>query len=303
MGRKGQELATDVKNMITELFQSGYSRRKIGDILKIPKSTVIRKFVVDTGSVQNKPRSGQPLSVKLHDYHKLECIVKTGRRDSLNDITNKFNEENSVPVTKCTIQHHLHKHGYHRRVYKKKVVIREVHRKKRLAWCREKRRWTVNGNWKKDIFSDESKIMIGHDQRLYAWRKPDLVQLQTSQPKYEVMIWGCICWNGAATLVAVVGNINATKYQEILDEHLWPLIARHFPGGDNFFQDDNTPVHRARSAQDFVAQNEINGMSWPTQSPDINVIENVWLLLKKKLQTRTGMSKSKNDLFREIHSI
>ena len=61
--------------------------------------------------------------------------------------------------------------------------------------------------------------MIGHDQRLYAWRKPDLVQLQISQPKYEVMIWGCICWNGAATLVAVVGNINATKYQEILDEH------------------------------------------------------------------------------------
>jgi uncharacterized protein (UPF0335 family) len=43
-----KELATDVKNMITELFQSGYSRRKIGDILKIPKSTVIRKFVVDT---------------------------------------------------------------------------------------------------------------------------------------------------------------------------------------------------------------------------------------------------------------
>ena len=48
-------------------------------------------------------------------------------------------------------------------------------------------------------------------------------------------IWGCICWNSVATLVAVVGNINATKYQEILDEHLWPLIARHFPGGDYFF--------------------------------------------------------------------
>ena len=128
MGRKGQELATDVKNMITELFQSG---DKIGDILKIPKSTVIdviRKFV-DTGSVRNKLRSGR----------KLERIVKTGRRDSLNDITNKVNEENSVPVTKRTIQHHLHKHGYHRHVYKKKVVIREVNRKKRLAWCREKR--------------------------------------------------------------------------------------------------------------------------------------------------------------------
>jgi len=62
-------------------------------------------------------------------------------------------------------------------------------------------------------------------------------------------------------------------------------------------------VHRARSTQYFVAQNEINSMSWPAQSPDINVIENVWLLLKRKLQACTGMIKSKNDLFREIHTI
>ena len=151
--------------------------------------------------------------------------------------------------------------------------------------------------------------MIGNDQCMYVWRKrdegwrPDLVQPRSSQPKYEVMIWGCICWNGVGTLAAVEGNINATKYQEILDEHLWPVIAWHFPGGDYFFQDDNAPVHRAWSTQDFVAQNGINGMSWPAQSPHINVIENLWLLLKRKLQTCTGMIKSKNDLFQEIHSI
>ncbi|CAG2208600.1 unnamed protein product [Mytilus edulis] len=116
MGRKGQELSTDVKNMIVEMFQNGFSRRKIADILRIPKSTVIdnvRKFL-DTGSVENKPRSGRPLFVKPRDYRKLERIVKTSRRSSLCDITNKFNEENCVPVSKRTIQHHLHKHGYHR---------------------------------------------------------------------------------------------------------------------------------------------------------------------------------------------
>ena len=311
MGRKGQELSTDVKNMIVEMFQNGFSRRKIADILRIPKSTVIdnvRKFL-DTGSVENKPRSGRPLFVKPRDYHKLERIVKTSRRSSLCDITNKFNEENCVPVSKRTIQHHLHKHGYHRCVNKKKIVIREVNRKKRLAWCREKRRWTVNNNWKKVIFSDESKIMIGHDERVYVWRKrdegwrPDLVQPRTSQTKYQVMIWGCICWNGVGTLTPVEGNINAVKYQEILDEHLWPVIARHFPGGNYLFQDDNAPVHRARSTQEFVARNGITGMSWPAQSPDLNIIENVWLHVKRKLQTRTGMIKSKNELFQEIHRI
>ncbi|VDI72282.1 Hypothetical predicted protein [Mytilus galloprovincialis] len=99
MGRKGQELSTDVKNMIVEMFQNGFSRRKIADILRIPKSTVIdnvRNFL-DTGSVENKPRSGRPLFVKPRDYRKLERIVKTSRRSSLCDITNKFNEEIVFP--------------------------------------------------------------------------------------------------------------------------------------------------------------------------------------------------------------
>jgi len=34
-------------------------------------------------------------------------------------------------------------------------------------------------------------------------------------------------------------------------------------------------------------------MSWPAQSPDINIIENLWLFVKRKLQLRTGNIKSK----------
>ena len=311
MGRKGCELTPGVKNTIIDMINSGFSRRKISDVLKIPKSTVIdvvRKFLT-TGSVENKPRSGRPKKIKDREFRKIERIVNCNRRSSLQDITNKYNEGAPVPVAKRTVQDHLYKHGFNRRVCKKKVFIREVNRKKRLAWCREKRRWTVHRNWNKIIFSDESKIMIGHDLRVYVWRKkhegwrPDLIQKQRPQPKFEVMIWGCICWHGVGTLAAVTGNINAVKYQEILEDNLWPVIAQHFPNGGYHFQDDNAPVHRARSTQEYIAQNGINGMSWPAQSPDMNIIENVWLYVKRKLQTRVGTIKSKDDLFAEIQRI
>lgn len=51
-----------------------------------------------------------------------------------------------------------------------KLVIKEINRKKRLAWCQGKRQWSVE-NWKRVIFSDESKIMIDHDERVRIWRE------------------------------------------------------------------------------------------------------------------------------------
>ena len=104
--------------------------------------------------------------IKPQDYRQLERIVKTNRRSLLSDITSKFNEGRPDPVSKRTIQYNLHKHNYRRSVVKKKLVIKDVNHKKRLAWCRVKRIWTVD-NWKHVIFSDKTTIMIGHDERVW----------------------------------------------------------------------------------------------------------------------------------------
>ena len=77
----------------------------------------------------------------------------------------------------------------------------------------------------------------------------------------SLMIWGCITFNGVGTLTTVNGNINATKYTEILEDNLWPVIVRHYPEENVIFQDDNALVHRARSVQDYKTQNNIHGMS------------------------------------------
>ena len=137
--------------------------------------------------------------------------------------------------------------------------------------------------------------MVGQDSRIYILRKrgkgwrPDLVEARRAKPCFSVMIWGCITWHGVGTITAVdQGNINAQKYQQILDDNLWPVIAQHFQNDQYIFQDDNAPVHRARSTQEFIHRNGITTMNWPAQSPVINVIENIWLYLKQKLQGRVG---------------
>ncbi|XP_060565907.1 uncharacterized protein LOC132724940 [Ruditapes philippinarum] len=168
----------------------------------------LKKRIEHRDSIENIPRSSRKPTVTAREYRRLERLVKSNRRDSLQDITTKFNENRDRPLAKRTLQFHLHKHGFRRRVARKKLTIREVNRRKRLSWCREKRKLTVEGQWKIVIFSDESKIVVGKDSRIYIWRKrgkgwrPDLAGTRRVKPCFELMIWGCITWYGVGTLTA-----------------------------------------------------------------------------------------------------
>ena len=58
------------------------------------------------------------------------------------------------------------------------MVVKEGSRKNRVKWCRERKYWSVNDNWSKWIFSDESQIVIGNNNKIFVWRKDD--EKQTS---------------------------------------------------------------------------------------------------------------------------
>ena len=157
-------------------------------------SSILKKFR-ETGSTENLPRSGRPALVKERDYRVLERIVKCNWRDSLTDITQKFYQGRNVQVTKRTIQYHLHKQGFKKRVYRKRFVLNKANRARRIAWCKEKRNWSVQRRWNKVIFSDENQIVVGEDKRVYVWRKsgegyrPDLLPAN-SKNVIKLMVWG-----------------------------------------------------------------------------------------------------------------
>ena len=114
---------------------------------------------------------------------------------------------------------------------------------------------------------------------------------------------GCICWYGVGTLTCITVYINSEKYKTILEDNIWPVIARHFHENQNLFQDDNAPFHRSRVLQEYKAKNSLKSISWPAQSPDLNILENIWLYIKRKLAYRHCVIHSNEDLFREINKI
>jgi len=60
----------------------------------------------------------------------------------------------------------------------------------------------------------------------------------------SVMFRGCICKDGVGKITDVEGNITSAKYIDILDNNLWPVVAK-FENNQWIFQDDNAPVHQS----------------------------------------------------------
>jgi hypothetical protein len=64
--------------------------------------------------------------------------------------------------------------------------------------------------------------------------------------------------------------------------------TQHFHIQNFLFQDDNALVHRAGDVEHYKARNPIHSISWPAQLPHLNIMENLWVKLKRRLKYRVG---------------
>ena len=176
-------------------------------------------------------------------------------------------------------------------------ALTTVHKDLRLTWAKDHMTW--NNEWHKVVWSDEKKFNLdGPDGFSYYWhdlRKEEEIFSTRAQGGGGVMIWASFGWGGKSSICFVDGRMNSKGYREVLKKHLID-IGSCIGGFDWIFQQDNAPIHRAKVNLSWFKSQKINVLPWPSLSPDLNPIENLWGILARKVYAEGKQFRTKEQL-------
>ncbi len=161
--------------------------------------------------------------------------------------------------------------------------------RQRLTWAVEKNNWTV-AQWSKVLFSDESTFCISFgNQGPRVWRKSGEAQntcCLKSSVKFpqSVMIWAAMSSAGVGPLCFLKSTVNAAIYQEILEHFMLPSADKLYGDADFIFQQDLASAHTAKGTKSWLNDHGVTVLDWPANVPDVNPIENLWGIVKRKMR-------------------
>lgn len=277
---------------IISYINSNKSNREIARIVGASPSTVgniIAKFK-SQGNTDDNKRSGRPRSTTIQD-DRLICL--TARRHpfySCKDILDTIDTLRNKRISTRTINNRLIEKKLFSYAATRKPLLTNFDRYRRIKFCRQILRMSQL-ELDNIIFSDESNFqVINRDTKQRVRRLkgekylPQHITARVQAGGGSIGIWGCIHSSGIGVMKSYMGRLDRFGYLNILDNCLIPSMELfNTENAHLIFQQDNAPAHTAKIVTDWFSRKNITKLNWPPRSPDLNLIENLWSYVDRKL--------------------
>jgi transposase len=302
---ESRELAAQAVALRREKFSYAQIAQKLGKS-KTFVAKILKKYD-KTGSLDRIQGSGRPSLLTDEDRSFIISRINENPKISAPKLAALVAERTGNAPSSQTIRNALHELNFRSFEARRIPLLTKKNMQERLKMAKA---WILKllSFWDHVIFSDETKInMVSSDGRTPVWRRPgEVLNANTcvftvKHGGGSIMAWGCMSSKGVGRLALIEGKMNAVHYTRILVENLEASCQMMGFSEGFIYQQDNDPKHTAALTRKFFAENGIELLKWPSQSPDLNPIEHLWAYVKQELRNKRFRNKA--ELWEKVQEI
>jgi len=234
------------------------------------------------GQIPDIRRPGRPHKISPTMRRHIGQIVNSNHFLTAAEIKARLEETHpGFEVGVQTVRDELSRLGYVASLPRRVPLLTPQAKEDRFQWAGNH----LDYNWRKVVFSDETTLQLSRNTCL-AWSREKTVAPMVKHP-FKLHMWGAICARGKIGMCTFTQNMDRHLYREILNNHLYDNATNMYGRWRWIFQQDNDPKHRSNDVKnDLKARLPGRVLPWPSYSPDLNPIENIWSFLKRNVEKK-----------------
>jgi hypothetical protein len=228
--------------------------------------------------IESSNKAGRPAKITTSLGRVLLRSFLLGKYQTAVDAERSLRGE-GFKISAETIRRFLKSNDFDSKIKKDALPLTPIRKKARLAWAKKYRSWTVE-DWKKVVFSDETKInRLGSDGKQWTWvmkgqpLRDHNVNMTYKHGGGSLMLWSCFTQHGPGFVAKIEGGMDSKLYCEILQGDFMETLKDYgLNVNDVILQQDNDPKHKSKYTTEWMKNQGIELLDWPSYSPDMNPI-------------------------------
>jgi transposase len=272
------------RGRMVRMHAAGKSESEIARALGCDRKTVCRwvhRFA-STASLDDAHRAGRPVKQTREMLKKVEAALRGKKATSVRKVAARLNSK-GIEVSRMTVQRAAHALNLRPYARPRKPALSVDKRAARRRFARTQ----LTRDWTAVVAADEATFYLydtpnrRHDL-VWAKRGDAIPAFLRGKSSVKINVFGAICAGGKVVLHLFESRLTADSYVGILRDNLLPAATCAYSNNDWAYLHDRSPQHTSKAAQAWLDEHVPEHLTavWPPSSPDLNVMENLWALLR-----------------------